>query len=86
METDGLADLFPTQIPIVIFIYVLYQIKFWGWNPMNWRRRASLELQTPRPEIAISNPRRGVPQIDADDLLQPKNIKEFGRWLWVWLK
>ena len=74
------------KIPIVLFIYVLYQIKFWGWNPMNWRRRASRELQTPRPEIATSVPRRGVPQIDADDLLKPSNIKEFGRWVWVWLK
>jgi len=69
-----------------MFIFVLYQIKFWGWNPMRWQRRASKELQTPRPEIAISSPRRGVPQIDAEDLLTFKNLKELGRWLWVWIK
>jgi len=74
------------SIPVLFIIYVLYQIKFWGWNPLLWQRRASKELQTPRPEIATSVPRRGVAQIDPENLLTLKNLRALGRWLWVWIK
>ncbi|KAI3317991.1 amino acid permease-domain-containing protein [Xylariaceae sp. AK1471] len=66
---------------------VLYQIKFWGWNPRNWQRRATNELQIPRPEIATSIPRRGqLALVDTDNLFIWENAKIFGRWLWVWLR
>lgn len=69
------------------FIIVLYQIKFWGWNPMRWRRRASGELQIPRPEIATSVPRRGHLALEnTENLLDPRNLKALARWVWVWLK
>ncbi|KAI8633816.1 amino acid permease-domain-containing protein [Xylariaceae sp. FL1651] len=74
-------------IILLIAITVLYQIKFWGWNPRNWQRRATNELQIPRPEIATSVPRRGqLALVDTDNLFLWENAKLFGRWLWVWLR
>jgi amino acid transporter len=65
----------------------MYQIKFWGWNPRNWQRRATNELQIPRPGIATSVPRRGeLALVDTDNLFILENIKRFGQWVWVWLK
>jgi hypothetical protein len=75
------------QILFFITIYVLYQIKFGGWNPSNWHRRASRELQVPRPQVATSVPRRGhIALKNTDTLFTVGNAKQFGRWLWVWLK
>ncbi|KAI1336878.1 hypothetical protein F5Y15DRAFT_418446 [Xylariaceae sp. FL0016] len=74
-------------IIVLIAIVMLYQVKFWGWNPLNWRRRATNELQIPRPEIATSVPRRGeLALLDTDNLFIRKNMRQFVRWIWVWLK
>ncbi|KAI1425703.1 amino acid permease-domain-containing protein [Xylaria sp. FL1777] len=74
-------------IVLLVVLTALYQIKFWGWNPRNWQRRATNELQIPRPEIATSVPRRGqLALVDTDNLFIWENVKIFGRWLWVWLK
>lgn len=68
-------------------IYVLYQIKFGGWNPLKWQRRASKELQVPRPQIATSVPRRGHLALETTDtLFTVGNARQFVKWLWVWLK
>ncbi|KAI0974013.1 amino acid permease-domain-containing protein [Xylaria arbuscula] len=83
------GDFVACYIGIVLFIVLtaLYQIKFWGWDPRNWQRRATNELQIPRPEIATSVPRRGqLALVDTDNLFIWRNVKIFGRWLWVWLK
>ncbi|KAI0811954.1 amino acid permease-domain-containing protein [Xylaria sp. FL0064] len=74
-------------IILLLILTVLYQIKFWGWNPRNWQRRVTNELQIPRPEIATSVPRRGqLALVDTDNLFIWQNAKIFVRWLWVWLK
>ncbi|KAI0407617.1 amino acid permease-domain-containing protein [Xylaria palmicola] len=74
-------------IILLVVLSALYQVKFWGWNPRNWQRRATNELQIPRPEIATSVPRRGqLALVDTDNLFIRENAKIFGRWLWVWLR
>ncbi|KAI0434335.1 amino acid permease-domain-containing protein [Xylaria sp. FL1042] len=74
-------------IALLVVLTVLYQVKFWGWDPRNWQRRATNELQIPRPEIATSVPRRGqLALVDTDNLFISQNVKIFGKWLWVWLK
>jgi amino acid transporter len=75
------------QILVLLVICVLYQIKFWGINPLKWRRNVSRELQNPRPYTAMSVPRRGqIALVDTDDLFNLENARRFGKWLWVWLK
>jgi hypothetical protein len=75
------------QIILFITIYVLYQIKFGGWNPLKWRRRASKELQIPPPQVATSVPRRGHLALETTDtLFTVGNARQFGKWLLVWLK
>jgi yeast amino acid transporter len=75
------------QILFFITIYVLYQIKFNGWNPLKWQRRASKELQVPKPQVATSVPRRGhIALKNTDTLFTVENVRQLGRWLWVWLK
>ncbi|RWA09831.1 hypothetical protein EKO27_g5272 [Xylaria grammica] len=65
-------------IILLIFLTILYQIKFWGWNPRNWQRRATNELQIPRPEIATSVPRRGqLALVDTDNLFIWQNARIF---------
>ncbi|KAI1862630.1 uncharacterized protein JN550_010155 [Neoarthrinium moseri] len=81
----GIQDFVACYIALVILalIVVLYQIKFWGWNPLGWQRRATNELQIPRPEIATSIPRRGeLALVDTDNLFIKGNVKQFGRWIW----
>jgi hypothetical protein len=81
------AWLTPTQIILFVMIYILYQFKFGGWNPLKWQRRASKELQIPRPQVATSVPRRGHLALETTDtLFTVGNLRQFGRWLWVWLK
>jgi yeast amino acid transporter len=66
---------------------VLYQIKFWGLNPLKWQRRASKDLQNPMPYTATSVPRRGrLALVDTDNLFNVENARQFEKWLWVWMK
>ena len=76
-----------TQILVFITIYSLYQLKFGGWDPRQWQRRVSKDLQAPKPQVATSVPRRGRIALETtDNLFTVGNVKQFGRWLWVWLK
>ncbi|KAH8671349.1 amino acid permease-domain-containing protein [Xylariales sp. PMI_506] len=82
-------DFIACYIALLLFalIVIFYQIKFWGWNPLRWQRRATNELQIPRPMIATSMPRRGqLALVDTDNLFIKENVKQFGNWIWVWLK
>lgn len=85
----SVADFVACYIPIVLFasIFILYKFKFGGLNPFNWQRRATKELQIPRPQVATSSPRRGRLGLETtDNLLAPGNLLRLGQWLWVWLK
>ncbi|KAK3941891.1 amino acid permease-domain-containing protein [Diplogelasinospora grovesii] len=85
----NIADFLGCYVAILVLtvIFLLYQIKFWGFNPLNWGRRASKELQNPRPYTATSVPRRGqIALVDTDNLFNLQNAKQFAKWLWVWMK
>ncbi|KAH8892810.1 hypothetical protein GQ53DRAFT_763933 [Thozetella sp. PMI_491] len=78
---------FVQPMSIEDFIGCYISIKFWGLNPFRWRRRATKELQNPRPYTAISVPRRGqIALVDTDDLFNWENFRRFRIWLWVWMK
>lgn len=69
------------------FFTIAYQIKFHGFNPANWRRRVSRELQNPRPLVVKNDLRRGrLYLVDTYNLFEMGNMRAFGRWIWVWLK
>ncbi|KAE9965493.1 hypothetical protein BLS_007615 [Venturia inaequalis] len=78
-----------TDISIFIFGFfvIAYQIKFHGFNPANWRRRVSRELQNPRPLVVKNDFRRGrLNLVDTYNLFTMGNLRAFSRWVWVWLK
>ena len=75
------------QILLFSVISICYQIKLNGWNPLCWRRRATRELQNPRPQIATSSPRRGhISLKNKDNLFTVSNFRQFCKWIWVWLQ
>jgi yeast amino acid transporter len=75
------------QILLFTVIIIAYQFKLNGWNPLNWRRRISRELQNPRPQAAVSTPRRGHLALkNPDNLFTMENVRRFFIWVWVWLK
>ena len=79
--------LIPSKILIFGIFVILYQIKLNGWNPLNWKRRASRELQNPRPLVVATDKRRGRLNLEStDDLFRIGNLRAFIRWIWVWLK
>ncbi|KAH7129176.1 amino acid permease-domain-containing protein [Dactylonectria macrodidyma] len=90
----NLEDFFGCYIAILLMavISIMYQIKFWGWNPTKWRRRVSdNRLERPHPMTADSVPRRGQLTLVAagemaDSPRRVENMKRFGRWILVWLK
>jgi hypothetical protein len=66
---------------------IIYQIKLNGFNPRNWCRRASKELQNPTPVVVLSKHRRGVLRLkDKDSLFTRANGWQLIEWIWVWLK
>jgi yeast amino acid transporter len=70
-------------------ISVLYEIKFWGWNPANWRGWTQEGFPTGRnmPMKATPVKRRGrIEWADPANLLRWDNLKELGKWIWAWLK
>lgn len=85
----SVSDFIGCYIPILLFtvIIIAYQFKLNGWNPLNWRRRVSRELQNPRPQAAVSTPRRGHLALkNPDNLFTTENVRRFFKWVWVWLK
>ncbi|KAH7012829.1 amino acid permease-domain-containing protein [Ilyonectria destructans] len=90
----SIEDIFGCYIAILLMVVItiMYQIKFWGWNPRKWRRRVSdNRLERPQPMTAESNPRRGQLTLVAagemaDGPRRVENTKRFGKWLLVWLK
>ncbi|ORX97604.1 amino acid permease/ SLC12A domain-containing protein [Clohesyomyces aquaticus] len=83
------ADFVACYVPILLFAVISmgYQIKLNGWNPLNWRRRASRELQNPPPQFATSSPRRGhIAFKDPENLFTGANLRALVRWIWVWMK
>jgi len=83
------ADFLGCYICILIFalFVVLYQVKFHGLNPLDWRRRASKDLRNPRPLVVNSEKRRGRLNLeDTDDLFTMANLRALRTWIWVWLQ
>ncbi|KIW07123.1 uncharacterized protein PV09_01996 [Verruconis gallopava] len=83
------GDFLGCYISILIFMafIVMYQIKFHGWNPLNWRRRASRELQNPQPLVVTNLKRRGRINLESTDtLFTVGNFNALLHWLWIWLK
>jgi amino acid transporter len=82
-----LQILISNQILIFAVFVAAYQIKFHGYNPANWRRRVSRELQNPRPLVVKNELRRGrLNLVDTYHLFTVGNLKALGEWVWVWLK
>jgi len=85
----SVGDFLACYLPIVLFavIFTLYKVKSGGCNPLNWQRRAINELQIPRPQIATSVPRRGRLALEnTENLFTLGNLKQLGKFIWVWLK
>lgn len=79
-------DFIVSYIGIVAFavIVCLYHIKMDGWNPLNWRRHASMEIFRPPPKAVVPGRRRGV--LEIKDEKGSFKVMGLVDWLWCWLK
>jgi hypothetical protein len=62
-------------------------MKAQGYNPLEWRIRASEELRKPL-SIDQTDPRsrRGNLKWDSKGASYRENAKTLGNWIWIWLK
>jgi hypothetical protein len=74
------------RFPIFGIIVLLYHIKLDGWNPLNWRFRASEDLERPRPMIVKRGERRGRLRVENPNKLTMSDLAAFVHWIWVWMK
>ncbi|KAF2436819.1 proline-specific permease [Tothia fuscella] len=82
-------DFIVSYIGIVVFFLLVaaYHVKMDGWNPLSWKRHASLQIQRPPPKVVVPGRRRGILHLPNEKrVFTVKNSKAFADWVWVWLK
>lgn len=82
-------DFVVSYIGIVAFfaLTAAYHVKSDGWNPLKWRRNASMQIQRPPPKVVVPGRRRGALELPNPKVTwTEENVKAFVNWIWVWLK
>jgi amino acid transporter len=76
------------QIVAFFALVAAYHIKSDGWNPLKWRRNASMQLQRPPPKVVCPGRRRGQLEIPNPKraIWDGENAKALLTFLWSWLK
>ncbi|KAF1961481.1 hypothetical protein CC80DRAFT_488742 [Byssothecium circinans] len=86
----SMPDFIASYIGILAFFALVaaYHVKSDGWNPLNWRRNASMQIHRPPPKVVVPGRRRGqleLPNPKAP-LWEPENVKALVAFIWGWLK
>jgi len=74
---------------VVFFALVAaYHVKSDGWNPLKWRRNASMQIQRPPPKVVVPGRRRGqlVFPNPKRTIWDEENAKAMVLFIWGWLK
>jgi amino acid transporter len=62
-------------------------IQDWRLEPLGVAKASVQGFAGSTPQVATSVPRRGhIALENTDTLFTVGNVKQFGKWLWVWLK
>jgi amino acid transporter len=86
----SMADFVASYIGILAFFVLIaaYHVKSDGWNPLKWRRHASMQIQRPPPKVVVPGRRRG--HFDLPNPKEPmwneENLKAVVNFIWQWLK
>ncbi|OCK99929.1 uncharacterized protein K441DRAFT_652205 [Cenococcum geophilum 1.58] len=78
-----------SYISIIVFFALVaaYHVKSDGWNPLKWKRSASMQLARPQPMVVAPGRRRGQLVFpNRKKYLSEENFKAFGEWVWCWMK
>ncbi|KAF2261629.1 hypothetical protein CC78DRAFT_343555 [Lojkania enalia] len=83
-------DFLASYIGIVAFFALVaaYHVKSDGWNPLKWRRNASMQIHRPPPKVVCPGRRRGhleYPNPKAP-IWDEENLKALINFVWCWLK
>ena len=75
------------QIIVFFALVAAYHVKSDGWNPLKWRRSASMQLARPQPMVVAPGRRRGQLVFpNHKNYWSEENFKAVGEWVWCWLK
>jgi amino acid permease len=83
-------DFIASYIGIVAFFALIaaYHVKSDGWNPLKWKRNASMQIYRPPPVVVVPGRRRG--HLDYPNPKAPiwdeENLKALVNFIWGWLK
>ncbi|OCL15268.1 hypothetical protein AOQ84DRAFT_411865 [Glonium stellatum] len=78
-----------SYISIIVFFALIaaYHVKSDGWNPLKWRRAASMQLARPPPMVVAPGRRRGQLIFpNRKKCWSEENFKALMEWVWCWLK
>ncbi|PVH99630.1 hypothetical protein DM02DRAFT_656185 [Periconia macrospinosa] len=86
----SMADFVASYVGILAFFTLIaaYHVKSDGWNPLKWRRNASMQIHRPPPRVVVPGRRRGqleFPNPKAP-VWEPENAKALIAFSWGWLK
>jgi amino acid transporter len=85
----SLPDFIVSYVGILAFMIIVaaYHVRMDGWNPLKWKRHASMQIQRPPPKVVVQGRRRGKLHLpNRKHLFALENGKAFADWVWVWLK
>ncbi|KAF2016583.1 hypothetical protein BU24DRAFT_409674 [Aaosphaeria arxii CBS 175.79] len=83
-------DFLASYVGILAFFALVaaYHIKSDGYNPLKWRRNASMQIHRPPPKVVVPGRRRGhliYPQ-PKEPVWNGENLKALVSFIWGWLK
>lgn len=86
----SLPDVIASYIGILAFFALVcsYHVKSDGWNPLNWRRNASMQIHRPPPKVVVPGRRRGhlIYPNPKEPVWTEENLKALVGFIWGWLK
>ncbi|KAF2199453.1 hypothetical protein GQ43DRAFT_116760 [Delitschia confertaspora ATCC 74209] len=86
----SIPDFIASYIGIVVFFALIaaYHVKSDGWNPLKWKRNASMQIQRPPPKVVVPGRRRGHLELPnpKEPMWNEENFKATVNFIWHWLK
>ncbi|KAF2274286.1 uncharacterized protein EI97DRAFT_435372 [Westerdykella ornata] len=75
-------------IPAFFALVAAYHVRSDGWNPLKWRRNASMQIQRPPPKVVVPGRRRGhlVYPNPKEPVWNEENLRALVAFIWGWMK
>lgn len=86
----SIPDFLASYVGILVFFALVaaYHVKSDGWNPLKWRRNASMQIHRPPPKVVVPGRRRGHLEFPEpkEPIWAEENLKALVAFIWGWLK